>query len=294
MLAAMAAMAGAQDTGDLLVTSDVCTGPTGHRRFVNHYPLPRSPWGRRPERGISRGARHRVCGGEPSCRDPGSPPLWSAAWTPFGASAPTGNPLWVRAAHSSPRRARLKESASFRQSQNLSSSLPFFLHPTSHLGPPRAGQPIPCPALCGRRDTVRRPPWGPPSVQGQAQPLATRAASSRRDLKPCHLPGRDMSKGNSRCSPPHVLWPPRHAWGPTDNVGAPDSEWDPALQEQALKAGSSNTPPQHSAPTSFPGPVPWLLQAPLVARSSSRGPADGSQLSSFDPDCFFFLSHLPL
>ena len=50
MLAGMAAVAGAQDTGDSLITSDACTGPTGHRRFVNHHPLPRSPWGRHPDK----------------------------------------------------------------------------------------------------------------------------------------------------------------------------------------------------------------------------------------------------
>lgn len=62
------------------------------------------------------------------------------------------------------------------------------------------------------------------------------------------------------------------------------------LSKQAPPTSRS---PQHSAPTSLPGPALWLLLAPLVAHSSS-GPADGAQLSSFDPDCLFFLSHLPL
>lgn len=53
MLAALAALAGAQDTRDLLITSDVCTGPRGHRSFLNHHPPPSPPelaWGQHPNK----------------------------------------------------------------------------------------------------------------------------------------------------------------------------------------------------------------------------------------------------
>lgn len=102
-----------------------------------------------------------------------------------------------------------------------------------------------------------------------------------------------MCKGNERHSPPHVLWPPRHVWGRRDDVGGPDSERDPALREQALKAGSPNTQLSPALSPDFtPRTSALAALAPLVAHGSSS-PADGAQLSSSDPDCLFFLSHLP-
>lgn len=177
-----AAMAGAQDTRDLLITSDVCTGPRGHRSFLNHHPpQPPQSWPgvSTPTSGISRGARHRMCKGEPSCRDPGSP-LRECRLDPWCLQK-HGNPLWVGAAHSSPRRARLKESASFSAEPEPVFLTSFSLHPTLH-SPGRPGRVSPpCPALCGRlRHGAVTSLGTASSAQGSARPQP----SPPRQLRP--------------------------------------------------------------------------------------------------------------
>lgn len=183
-----------------------CGGLHRHRgpRKVCKPPLPPTP--ARPRRPGTVGFGGEPATGVPFSRDPTPPLLPSATCVQLGASAGTGGPLRVRAVHASPGQARLKESASFQQSPNLSFSLPFFFRPTLRLGPPRAGLPIPCLAtLWVLRDgavtslgTIFHPgPGSGPSPQRLLCPggISGDAAS----------PGSDVSGRNRRRSQSHGL-----------------------------------------------------------------------------------------
>ena len=162
-----------------------------------------------------------------------------------------------------------------------------------HLGPPRVGQPTPCLALCGRRVTLD-------DLPGDRLLLRARLSHSPPGwLRPGGISSLVTSRAGTcargtKDTPHHMCCGhlgTRGVGGMTSGALIQNGTlpFESRLSKQAPPTPSS---PQHSAPTSLPGPALWLPLAPLVAHGSSS-PADGAQLSSSDPDCLFFLSHLP-
>lgn len=147
--------------------------------------------------------------------------------------------------------------------------------------------PTPCPALCGHRVTLddlpgdrllprarlsRSPPgWLHP--RGISSLVTSRAGTCARGTKdtPRHMCCGHLGTRGVRGMTSGLL---------IQNGTLP---FESRLSKQAPPTPRS---PQHSAPTSLPGPVLWLLLAPLVAHGSSS-PADGAQLSSLTLIAYF-------